>query len=216
MFYGLGNFKIATEHYEKALSVRIALGDRAAQSECYKSLGTAYIRMEDTGKAVQSFEHCLQLQKQIGNDNGIVDALISLGLAYFKAGDNQASVKHLEDALMWFEFLPEEDAASSTGKAVCLDHLGNVYSKMGRPSKAVEHYKKSLVVKREINDMTGEARCRVRIGLEYLSLSNLQEAYYEFESALKLFEKLEDDHGIAICYENLGLLLIFQFVPLAC
>ena len=87
---------------------------------------------------------------------------------------------------------------------MCLDHLGNVYSKMGRAIKAVEYYHKSLVVKRDINDVNGEARCRVRIGLEHLSLGDLDEAYAEFKGALKIFESLEDDNGIAICYENLG------------
>ena len=94
---------------------------------CYKSLGTAYIRMDDTTHAVDSFEKCLEIQRQLGNDNGVVDALISLGLAYFKAGDNQTSVQHLEDALTMFDQLPPEDAAANSGKAVCLDHLGNVY-----------------------------------------------------------------------------------------
>jgi len=138
----------------------------------------------------------LEIQRVLGNDNGIVDALISLGLAYFKAGDNQTSVQHLEDALTMFDQLPPEDAAASSGKAVCLDHLGNVYSKMGRALKAVEYYQKSLVVKREINDMNGEARCRVRIGLEHLSLGDLNDAYAEFKGALKIFESLEDDNEL--------------------
>jgi hypothetical protein len=35
---------------------------------------------------------------------------------------------------------------------VCLDHLGNVYSKMGRAAKAVYYYLQSLKVRRLVRE----------------------------------------------------------------
>lgn len=205
VLYGLGRFEDAVLHYQAGLALRVELGDLGGESDCHKSLGTAFIRLHNTTKAIASFERCLQIQSQLSNNKGVVDALISLGLAHFKAGHNlQASVERLEQALYLFKQLPPEDAAASSGRAVCLDHLGNVYSKMGKAEMAVAHYSKSLLAKRDIKDTTGEARCLVRIGLEYLSLSRLEEAFDHFREALLLFENLDDDNGIAICHENLG------------
>ena len=123
----LGKYAGVSSDNTSAMRHGVLLHNTPLSPRCYKSLGTAYIRMDDTNHAVDSFEKCLEIQRQLGNDNGVVDALISLGLAYFKAGDNQTSVQHLEDALTMFDQLPPEDAAASSGKAVCLDHLGNVY-----------------------------------------------------------------------------------------
>ncbi len=53
--YTLGDFRLATRHYEQSLAIRAALRDHAAESECYKSLGTAYIRMEDTEVSTAPF-----------------------------------------------------------------------------------------------------------------------------------------------------------------
>jgi tetratricopeptide (TPR) repeat protein len=133
-----------------------------------------------------------------------VDALISLGLAHFKAGNQQSAVKFLEDALDMFQYLSGDDASAHSAKALCLDHLGAVYSSIGKPDKAVTFYTMSLRVKKDIGDMTGEARCLVRIGLEFLLLDQLTRAFEAFTEALHMFERLEDDNGISICYENLG------------
>ena len=40
---------------------------------------------------------------------------------------------------------------------MCLDHLGNVYSKMGRAAKAVFYYQQSLKVRRLVRE--GESVC---------------------------------------------------------
>jgi len=175
VYYGLGDFKKATEHYESALVMREKLGDLEAMCECVKSIGTAYIRMDNTKSAIQAFKRCLEIQRKLSNDTGEVDALISLGLAHFKAGNNSESVNHLEEALRLFNNLPPDDAGASSGRAVCLDHLGNVYSKMGRSEKAVTYYTMSLRIKREVRDKTGEARCLVRVGLEFLSLGEMRQ-----------------------------------------
>ena len=109
-------------------------------------------------RAITAFQRCVEIQRQLANDSGEVDALISLGLAHSKAGNNLTAIRFLEDALDHFQLLPPEDASAHSGKAVCLDHLGHVYSKLGKAEKAVTYYTMSLRVKKDIGDMTGEAR----------------------------------------------------------
>ena len=90
------------------------------------------------------------MQRQLANDSGEVDALISLGLAHSKAGNSLTAVRFLEDALDHFQLLPPDDASAHSGKAICLDHLGSVYSKLSRAEKAVMYYTMSLRVKKDI------------------------------------------------------------------
>ena len=153
--------------------IRVELGDLASESECYRSLGVAFMQLEDTAQAIPAFDRCLDIQRKLDNQSGEVDALISLGLANFKAGQNESAVRLLEDALDMFQDLAADDASSHSAKALCLDHLGAVYSKIGKPDKAVTFYTMSLRVKKDIGDMTGEARCLVRIGLEFLLLDQV-------------------------------------------
>jgi hypothetical protein len=74
------------------------------------------MRIEDTERAIASFQRSLEIQRQIANDPGEVDALMSLGLAHSKAGNNLTAVKFLEDALDHFQLLPPEDASAHSGK----------------------------------------------------------------------------------------------------
>lgn len=206
VYFDIGDIKQSLTHCQDSLEIRISGDppDVAAESECYKCIGTSYMVIDSSERAAGAFQRCLDIQRQLGNTPGEIDALISLGLAHSQADNLQIAITHLEEALDLFQHIPPEDASAHSGKAVCLDHLGNVYALVGQSDKSVTYYTMSLRVKKDIGDMTGEARCLVRIGLEFLSLNELQRAFEAFTEALHMFERLEDDHGISICYENLG------------
>ena len=62
-----------------------------------------------------------------------------------------------------------------------LYNLGNVFKEWGQYDKAVEYYKKSLAIKRELKDRTGEGRCLGTLGLVFQHRGDYGSALENFQ-----------------------------------
>jgi signal transduction histidine kinase len=83
-------------------------------------------------------------------------------------------------------------------------HSGNIYFCQGNFSEALENYKSSLNIKRELGDRKGMAAAYMGIGNVYFSQGNYPEALKGQLSALQIKEELKDTKGIADSYVNIG------------
>lgn len=161
---------------------------------------------------------------QLGDDSIAVDALVSLGLAHFRAGallirvlccallwlrqhlqrflvsgQNSEAVRVLEKSLAAFE-----GRGDHMGSSVCLDHLANIYHRLGNASMSVSFLERALTVKRLRHDDKGSASTLLRLGEERLALGQSRAALENLTMALSAFESLADHKSTATCLERLG------------
>ena len=82
--------------------------------------------------------------------------------------------------------------------------LGGAYYFLSDYSKALENYKKSLLIKKELMDNEGVAKISNNIGMIYQELGSYDKALDNYMLALQFYEASEDEKKIAVILNNIG------------
>jgi tetratricopeptide (TPR) repeat protein len=86
-----------------------------------------------------------------------------------------------------------------------LGNLGNAYSDLGEPIKAIEYYEQALKISKEIGDRRGEGNHLGNLGNAYSDLGEPRKAIEYYEQALKISKEIGDRRGEGADLGNLGL-----------
>ena len=70
MFHSLGEYDKAREYLEKALAIRVEIGDKEGEAADYGNLGTVFQSLGEYVKAREYLEKALAIRVEIGDRNG--------------------------------------------------------------------------------------------------------------------------------------------------
>lgn len=84
-----------------------------------------------------------------------------------------------------------------------LGNLGNAYSHLGEPRKAIEYYEQALKISREIGDRRGEGVDLGNLGLAYSHLGEPRKAIEFLKQSLAIGKAIEDPRIISFCEKKL-------------
>ena len=70
MFISLTEYDKAKEYIEKALPVKIQIGDKQGEASSYNNLGTVFQCLGEYDKAKEYLEKALAIRMQIGDEDG--------------------------------------------------------------------------------------------------------------------------------------------------
>jgi len=90
-------------------------------------------------------------------------------------------------------------------EANTLNGLGNVYSELGQPQKALEYYDQALKLYKEVQDKGGEAVTLANIGSVYVSTDQPQKGLDYYDQALPILREVQDKPGETITLTNIGI-----------
>ncbi len=85
-----------------------------------------------------------------------------------------------------------------------LGNLGAVYSVLGEPRRAIEHYERQLTIVSEIGDRQGESNALGSLGNAYVDLGEPRRAIEHYERQLAIVRKIDDRRGEGKALGNLG------------
>jgi tetratricopeptide (TPR) repeat protein len=74
-------------------------------------LGSAYAHSGETHRAIQFFEQCLTIAREIGDRRGEANDLWNMSLALDQLGERAQAIQHAEQALAIFEQIEHPNAA---------------------------------------------------------------------------------------------------------
>ncbi len=89
-------------------------------------------------------------------------------------------------------------------EGIHLGNLGNAYSDLGEPRKAIEYHEQALKIAREIGDRRGEGAGLGNLGSAYSDLGEPRKAIEYYEQALKIAREIGDRRGEGNHLGNLG------------
>jgi len=99
----------------------------------------------------------------------------------------------------------DEPLLGSVGAhGVVLGNLGLVYYYLGHARKAIEYYKKALVIARKIGDRYTEGGWLGNLGLAYGNLGCAEKAIEYYKDALAIAKIIGDRYGEGNCLGNIG------------
>ena len=235
----LSNLKTALEKTKEAFELLGALSDKEGQRKALNTLGIIYGQAGDLTEALKTFLVTQELCAELGDERGEADALNNIGLVYTYLGDyanaleyHLQSLKLLEDAKtlvnignVYFE-LAQYDAAlekfltllesplltdkDKHTRALVLDNIARVYSKLNAYDKALSYAQQSLTLMRQLGDKLGAGYTLDDLGGIYLHLGFMQEASDCFNESLQVKKEVGDQKGEAETCIHLGDLYIQQ------
>jgi len=90
------------------------------------------------------------------------------------------------------------------GEGAKLGNMGNTYSHLSEPRKAIEYYEQALKISREIGDRRGEGNRLGELGDAYSHLGEPRKAIEYYEQALKISREIGDRMGEGAHLGSLG------------
>ena len=99
-----GEIKSAVENYKKGLHYAQLSGYKISIADAHLSLGEIYLKLPDTGKAIQQFQKVWELSRELKDGTGEVRSAIQMASVYLNRNQHRQALNWLRQA---------ENAASS-------------------------------------------------------------------------------------------------------
>jgi DNA-binding SARP family transcriptional activator/tetratricopeptide (TPR) repeat protein len=174
-------------------------GDRRGEAWAQYQLGWALVRLVDQEAAVH-LEQALAIRRELGDAVGQAQAAIGLGEVQLRLhGPSDAAAAYLRQAV---DLLRSTTAASM--RAAALNNLGEVYVGLGDLSEAMECYRESRDISREMGGGHVEGYALDGLGLVYLRLHRLDESVASLKEALDKHRATGMLVGEAVALRHLG------------
>lgn len=185
--------------WEAAVAAARRSNDRYTEGVRLGNLGSAYVALGDTRKAITYHEQALVIAREIGDRRGEGYALGNLGLAYRVLGDARQAITYHEQALMI-----AREIGDRRGEGAALGNLGLDYRDVGDVHQVIPYLEQRLAIAREIGDRRGEGAALSHLGSAYADVGDARQAIPYHEQHLAIARELRDRRGESAALGRLG------------
>jgi predicted ATPase/DNA-binding SARP family transcriptional activator len=192
----------ARVHFERALVVAQALGDRPAYATITRELGNIAQGEGDYPTALRCYEESLALCREIGDRQGESAVQGNLGLVSWQQGDPAMGRRHLEACLTLRRELSDE-----VGIAYALHLLAEIAWSESRPIEAQRLNEESFAMRRRLGDRWGIAYSLDSLAVIAGAQGDRVRARSLFSESLLLFNELGSVRGLVDTLDHLAALL---------
>src|SRR5271166_2697673 len=140
IYQSLGLYERAEVYFLQAREKQQQFGDEDGEAATLNNLGVVKQNQGEPLEALRYFEQSLPLIEKLGNRTAQARLLASMAIALSDTGHPPAEViEKLNRSLQIARETGDVDI-----EALALHNLGSVYSQLGDPDKALEHYRQAL------------------------------------------------------------------------
>ncbi len=195
---------LALEPSQRAVVLLEELPAEAAKGNLASTLGhlaQAHLGLGQFDKALASMERGLALNRELGRDREIAASLGQI------AEILSSQQRYAEADVRYGEALDAARSASDLGlQGSLLQHQAIMQDEMGNPGRAVELYRKALVLFQQAGDAGGEMRTCDLLGSAEQQLGHLDAAEAWYSRSRELAKKRNDRAMLAGTAQNVGIL----------
>ena len=180
-----GRIPEATRLFEDALEIGRRTGNRLVETAMLGNLGSIYLDLGDTQKAIDLANEHLRLAREIASRKYEADALGILGNAFLNLGEAPKAIDFFGQ-----ELSISREIDNRIGEGIALGNLGRAYAFLGDFQKSINFSKHALKIAREIGNTRFEGIITGNLGIAYRGLGEIRQAIACYEEALKLARRL--------------------------
>ena len=148
--FNRGDLAGAKAHFQAALEINRALGDRAGEAQCWHRLGSTAMAGGDLDAAAQSFETALGIREEIRDGAGYANSRHQLGMIAMQRGEFTEARKHSQAALK-----VQDEIGDVAGVGASLNQIAASYMEEGNVGEAVTGFRHAIKVLKSVQDLTG-------------------------------------------------------------
>ena len=179
------DFTRALHHYQRALMIRQAIGDRAGQGIILNNMAVIHVARREYEMALHLLEQALFIRQAIGDKAGEGTTLNNISQIYDAWKEYETALRYLGEALAILQEIGDKAGEGST-----LNNISLIYAAHGEYETALRYLEQALAIQKEIGDKAGEAVSRYNIAMIYIEFGRWAEAITELERVVALDEAI--------------------------
>lgn len=215
----LRRYDEAIDYLNQALLISQEIGDVRGRGIWLGNLGLVYDDLGQPKEAVSLHEQSVFIARQLRDQRGLSSRLGNLGNSYVALGDFTTALKVFHEAVGIYRELGDKREW-----ALRLGIIGNIYSELGRRSPsdfearicydlALDSYKQTLELARELEDPYSEAELLSSLGNVYGNMGDYELAIEHFHGAYQRFSELGMTDRLDHLQHNIDLALAYRDQP---
>ncbi|MBD1943848.1 tetratricopeptide repeat protein [Coleofasciculus sp. FACHB-712] len=165
-------------------------------------LGGAYHRLGEYQRAIDYYEHSLEIALEIDDINGVAGSLVNLGLVYDSLEQYQEAIEYSYRGLYMARKIGNREFAANA-----LHNLGSIHNSLEHYHLAIDYYYHSLEIKQNLGNEQEDASSLINIGNAYRNLGEYQQALEFLPQGIKIARQNGHHEFEANGWFNLGLTL---------
>ena len=185
MFQSVGDYDRAREYFEKALAIRVEIGDKEGEASSYGNLGTVFKSLGEYDKAREYLEKALAIKIEIGDKKGEATDYGNLGTVFKSLGEYDKAREYFEEALAI-----RVEIGDNVGKAADYGNLGSVFQSFGDYVMAERHFETAISISKDIKDLHSELQHLCNLTFSKLLQEKMEEAFDCLHLCVKKSENL--------------------------
>lgn len=181
MHYAKGELVKASQYFDQALELWVAVGDR--EGEATARLFKGYLVGTSGGRdeAVGQFEQARALSRALGNRSGEARALTGLGIIYSLKGEEQSALALHQEAGRIFHAIGDGQS-----EAVALSGVGQAYEDLNEKQTALDNYTQALKLAQVSGSLDLISLSFYKIARVYRSMGDVERALYYYGQCIAL------------------------------
>lgn len=177
----------AAEHWQKALLLYQAGGDRAGTGRMLENLSVIHRFNNEADEAIALSEQAIALYKATGILESQPSAYLNLGSAYRMAARLEEAIASYEDGLEIYQ--RERDIQ---GERIMLSLLAQIHKDRLDYPQAIAYQQEALMLSRKIGNVAAEAEALSELGYAYVMNDQPVQAVRVLQSALTIYQQMGD------------------------
>ncbi len=180
------------------------------QAYAINQLGRKYRNTSQFSKALSLHLSALEIAEESDNLEFKVYALNMLSVVYRRSDAIKSALDYNQEALELAETVENPSDGIKRSINVSLNGIGNIYQALEQYDFAIEQFKKSMELERQLGNKLGLAINNQNIGECLESQGNLKDALAYYRTSLSYNEEIDNDMGRIICRNSISQIFIKQ------
>ncbi len=169
------------------------------QAYALNQIGRTYRSISEFSKALISFQKALEVSRKSENIEFQVYSLNMISVVFRRTDAIKSALDYSQEALELAETVKNPSVGLKRSINVSLNSIGNIYQILEQYDLAIEKFKQSMRLEKELENKLGLAINHQNVGECYEAQGKLEEALDNFQKSLAYNIDIDSDKGKIIC-----------------
>ena len=203
-FENLGRWREAEANFLRCVDIIDEMGESISELgiRVLMNLGQLYAKQGDGEKAIQVYQHALEISQDLENDQVESTIWNNLGTVYTRLKQHQDAAECFQKSLELAQRRGDRQA-----EALALCNVGSSFQDLRQIEIAMKCFNNSLAISEELEDLYGIARAKNNLAVLYEDMHQYDQALVYYENSAATLNAIGDDHRAIIALVNIGTLL---------
>ncbi|MFX1345920.1 MAG: tetratricopeptide repeat protein [Promethearchaeota archaeon] len=192
IYYKMGNYSEAIEHFEEAVTIAHKLDHKDRELIYLSNLGEINERIRNYPVALQRYEDSIKIAEEVGNLMEKLRIMNSVIEIHEELQNYTEALSFSEEAIKISEKLGDLKK-----KAIIINNIASIHFKQQNLNLALDYFQQSEKIFRRLNDIENLTVCLNNIGTIFQKFEDFSFALDKFKEALEYDERLNDKEGKA-------------------